>query len=231
MQATYLHLVNTRGARESRAQTTPGTRKMPAQGRIADHDLTGRMITMAMYEFVVHFIGPAGGDALINRLYEAGWDDATIAFDAWKAGGEGFAEFDRESSSAIQAMVHAVMQGEKCGLKATRISDDRVTLGQIAERIGQTLASVDHYRKGVRGPGGFPEPVVPRERAALWSWAEVAEWLHEAGIAEITAEDAEAARAAQIVTLQLRLREEVAGLKSLEDRQALCNLTSFPMAS
>ncbi|MDP4511222.1 hypothetical protein [Nonomuraea turcica] len=63
------------------------------------------MITMAMYEFVVHFIGPAGGDALINRLYEAGWDDATIAFDAWEAGGEGFAEFDPESSSAIQAMV------------------------------------------------------------------------------------------------------------------------------
>lgn len=177
---------------------------------------------MATYEFVVHFTGPAGGDELIDRLYEAGWADATVAFDAWQAGGEGFAEFDREGSSAVEAMVSAILQGESCGLSVTRVADDTVTLGQIAERIGQTLASVDAYRKGIRGPGGFPSPVVPRERGALWSWAQVAAWLAGAGLATMAPEDVEVAKAARTLTDVIKVRTDLGELTRLEDqRQAL----------
>jgi hypothetical protein len=163
---------------------------------------------MPMYSFEVHFTGPAGGDALTDALCEAGWDDATVSFDV-DLGGEGLAAFDREASSAIDAIVSAIKQGQECGLDVTGVSDDTVSLGEIAERIGRTLAAVDHWVRGRRGPGDFPAPRVPRERAALWSWAEVAGWLNANGLADIPAEDIEAARACRAVDMVLRASHQV----------------------
>jgi hypothetical protein len=91
---------------------------------------------MPTYSFEVRFTGSAGGDALIDALYKAGWDDATVSFDA-DLGGEGFAAFDREAPSAVDAIVSAVKQGQACGLDVTGMSDDTVSLGEIAERIGR----------------------------------------------------------------------------------------------
>lgn len=163
---------------------------------------------MPTYGFEVRFTGPAGGDALIDALYEAGWDDATVSFDA-DTGGNGFAAFDRAASSALDAIVSAVEQGRACGLDVTGVSDDLVTLGEIAERIGRTLAAVDHWVRGRRGPGDFPAPRVPRDRAALWSWAEVAEWLAAHHLADIAPEDIETARICRAVDMVLRASHQV----------------------
>lgn len=79
---------------------------------------------MPTYSFEVHFTGSAGGDALADALYEAGWDDATVSFDV-DLGGEGSATFDREALSAIDAIVSAIRQGQSCGLDVTGVSNDQ----------------------------------------------------------------------------------------------------------
>jgi hypothetical protein len=165
---------------------------------------------MPWYDFEVHFTGPAGGDTLIDALYEAGWDDSTVSFDP-DTGGHGCAQFHRDSPSAVEAVVSAVKQGQSCGLDVTRVSDDVVTIGEIAERIGRTLAAVDHWIQGRRGPGGFPAPQVPRPRAALWSWAEVADWLAAGKLAAIPPEDIEVARVCRVVDMVLRASHQISG--------------------
>ena len=163
---------------------------------------------MPLYSFEVHFTGPAGGDALIDALYEAGWDDTTIGFDP-DTGGAGSASVDREANSAVEAIVSAIKQGQTCGLDVTGVTGDLVTLDMIAERIGRTLAAVDHWVHGRRGQGGFPAPVVPRPRAALWSWTEVAEWLASNRLADIPPEDLETARACRAIDMVLRASHQV----------------------
>jgi hypothetical protein len=163
---------------------------------------------MPTYTFELRFTGPAGGDVLIDALYEAGWDDATVSFDP-DLGGEGEATFNREAPSAIDAIISAIDQGKRCGLDITSVSDDTVTLGEIAERVGRTLAAVDYWVKGRRGPGGFPAPRIPRERAALWSWAEVAGWLAVHKLADIPPEDIEVAQVSRAVDAVLRARHQV----------------------
>jgi predicted DNA-binding transcriptional regulator AlpA len=89
------------------------------------------------------------------------------------------------------------------------VSDDTVSMGEIAERIGRTLAAVDHWVRGRRGPGDFPAPRVPRDRAALWSWAEVSAWLVANGLAEIPPEEIETARVCHAVDMVLRARQQM----------------------
>ena len=55
--------------------------------------------------------------------------------------------------------------------------EDRVTAAGIADKAKVTQAAVRYWITGERGPGNFPAPVIPRERASLYSWAEVAGWL------------------------------------------------------
>lgn len=165
---------------------------------------------MPIYGFELHFTGTAGGDTLIDALHEAGWNDATVSFDA-DQGGEGFASFDRAAKSALDAIVSAVEQGQACGLDVTGVNDDLVTLGEIADRIGRTLAAVDHWVHGRRGPGDFPSPRVPRDRAALWSWADVAGWLATHGLADIAPEDLETAQICRAVDMVLRASHQVSG--------------------
>jgi hypothetical protein len=163
---------------------------------------------MPTYTFEVHFTGPAGGDALFDVMYEAGWGDGTVSFDG-DFGGQGSTIFHREAPSAVEAIVSAIKQGQSCGLDVTGVTSDVVTLGEIAERTGRTLAAVDHWVHGRRGPGGFPAPQVPRPRAALWSWAEVADWLVANRMAAVPAEDIEVARACRAIDMVVRASRQV----------------------
>lgn len=190
-----------------------GTLEIYAEWWISAPTVTTRRgsdVEMPLYSFEVHFTGPAGGDALFDSLYEAGWDDATVAFDV-DAGGPGYADFHREAPSAVDAVVSAVKQGQACGVDVTGVSDDVVTMGEIAERAGRTLAAVDHWVQGRRGPGDFPAPRVPRPRAALWSWAEVADWLAANKLAAIPPEDIEVARVCRVVDMVLRASHQISG--------------------
>lgn len=151
---------------------------------------------MAVYCFELHFAAPPGGH-VVDALYEAGWDDATVSFDP-ETGGAGIAAFDREAGSAVEAVASAIRQGRTAGVEVRGISEDLVTLSEIAERAGRTLATADHWAAGRRGPGNFPEPRVHRARASLYSWAQVTSWLHEHRLAEVSLADVETARVCQI---------------------------------
>jgi hypothetical protein len=159
---------------------------------------------VALYCFEVSFTAPAG-ERTIDALYEAGWDDATVSLDP-AVGGPGIAAFDREAKSAVEAIASAIRQGRSVGVTITAVGEDLVTLTEIAERAGRTLATADHWATGRRGPGGFPEPKIRRPRASLYSWAEVASWLHEHGLADVSLADVETARMCEVADALVRAR-------------------------
>lgn len=130
-----------------------------------------RVNHVTVYCFELSFTAPPG-ERTIDALYEAGWDDATVSFDPM-VGGPGLAAFDREANSAVEAIASAIRQVRSAGAEITAVSEDLVTLAEIAERAGRTLATADHWPAGRRGPGRFPEPRIRRPRASLYSWAQV----------------------------------------------------------
>lgn len=158
----------------------------------------------ALYMFELHFTAPADS-SLIDALYEAGWDDATVSFDPEK-GGLGIAAFDREAPSAVEAVASAITQGRSAGIEINAVTEDLVTLGEIAERVGRTFSTVDHWAAGRRGPGTFPEPRIGRPRASLWSWAEVVTWLHDNDLAGVSLEDVDTALVCRLADSLLRVQ-------------------------
>jgi len=159
---------------------------------------------VSIYTFDVHFTGPAGDDT-VDSLYEAGWDDATVSFDP-VSGGMGIATFDREAPSAVEAIASAIATGRAAGVTVTGVTENLVPFAEIAERTGRTVATVDHWVRGRRGPGGFPEPRIKRAKASLYSWAEVTRWLHEHGLADVSETDVETARVCEIADSLVRAR-------------------------
>jgi hypothetical protein len=171
---------------------------------------------MAHYRFELHFLGNV--EAVIDALYEAGWDDAGVSGD--HRGGS--AEFVREATSAIAAVTSAIEQAERCGLEVTGVTEDLVTLADIAERTGRTLAAVDLWVRGRRGPGDFPAPRVPRARAAMFSWAEVATWLSDAGLIDVDETTVEMARSCALIDSALRTRRGLRQVPPDERHRVAC---------
>ncbi|MCG5216182.1 hypothetical protein [Streptosporangium sp. KLBMP 9127] len=178
---------------------------------------------MPVYAFELGFIAPAGDD-VIDALYEAGWDDATVSLDPG-TGGPGIASFDREADTAVQAVASAIAQGRTAGVEVTTVSEDLVTLAEIAERAGRTFATADHWAVGRRGPGGFPAPRIRRPRVSLYSWAEVVRWLNEHRLAEMSCADVEIARVCEVADSLVRasrLQRQLA----VEDRRLLARVVA-----
>jgi hypothetical protein len=113
----------------------------------------------------------------LDKLFEAGCDDATFGVEKGLAVGE----FDRDAPSLAKAIASAVLDVESVGFAVVRVLDeDLLTLADIADRIGQSRESVRRYATGERGPGGFPPPVNPvREGTVFYRWIEVAPWLRD----------------------------------------------------
>lgn len=174
---------------------------------------------MPVYSFEVHLSGNLGDT--MDDLYRAGWDDATVSGD--HSGGYG--GFSREAGTAVEAVISAIKQAESCGLQVTGVTEDLVTLGEIAERTGRTLAAVENWVKGRRGPGGFPPPRVPRGRAALYGWADVATWLAARDVVAIKPAEIEIAHACMLIDAAIRTRQ---GLRELPqgDRERVLQLVA-----
>ncbi len=56
------------------------------------------------------------------------------------------------------------------------LSEDLVTLKEIAARTRRTYESVRLLAAGRRGPGGFPGPM-SAQGWTLYSWTQVSQWL------------------------------------------------------
>lgn len=132
---------------------------------------------MKTYEFSVIASGlDPTADDFESRFYEAGCDDATIAFQK----GHIIADFARRAESFEDAIVSALDNVAQAGARIDRVEPDPlVSLSDIAARAGMTRAAISQYAKGQRGQG-FPTPIAKiTSDSALWDWAAVARWLFE----------------------------------------------------
>ncbi len=130
---------------------------------------------MNEYQFTLVTSADLDDEAVVDALFEAGCDDATLG----SVDGVGYADFVREGDSFGEAVRSAIQQVESVpGLKVSRVEpDDLVTMSEIAERMGRTRESVRLLIRGDRGPGGFPPPVSHlKSRSRYWRWSDVAAW-------------------------------------------------------
>ncbi len=115
-----------------------------------------------VFSFRVTFRGDLSDpEKVADVLYGAGCDDATVSVE--RDGSAGYADFDREATDALSAVVSAVEQIEKAGFVATSVGEDLVTVADIAERAGRSQQAVSAWVTGARGPGGFPASRVHRQ--------------------------------------------------------------------
>jgi hypothetical protein len=176
------------------------------------------------YWFDVEVGGPVTEDqieTLGDVLTAAGGIDATV-----QAGDQGGAvTFSREADDAMQAVVTAVEHVAAAGMNVTGVTEDLVVAEEIAERASVTSAAVRYWVTGERGPGGFPEPRVRRQRASLYSWAEVSAWLEAAKLGEVDHEASQTARACALVNAALTVRKGMRELPA-HDRLFLARLVA-----
>jgi hypothetical protein len=119
-------------------------------------------------------------DEVMGAFYESGLDDALIG----ESAGVIFADFSREASDVLDAVVGAIQQVEKTplGVRVIRTEpDDIVTIADIAKRLNRTTESVRLLINGQRGPGRFPAPTtrISARRSRVWRWADVVSWFNQ----------------------------------------------------
>ena len=128
------------------------------------------------FEFAIIASGlDPGQDDFFDRFYEAGCDDATIAFQK----GHIIVDFAREAATLVEAIASAVEAVRKAGAKVERVEPDPlVSLSDMAARAGMTRAALSNYFKGVRAKS-FPATVAKvTSESPLWDWATVARWMY-----------------------------------------------------
>lgn len=115
-------------------------------------------------------------DKQVDRLFEAGCDDATIA----QRYGRVYVTFSREAESMVSAIISAIFDIQKADIGASVLRVDTcnlVTQAEIARRLERSRQNVEQYINGTRGPGGFPAPACNiTEGKPLYYWCEVAYW-------------------------------------------------------
>lgn len=169
---------------------------------------------MNEYQFTLVTAGDLDDEAIVDALFEAGCDDATLG----SVDGVGYADFVRAGDSFGEAVRSAIQQVESVpGLKVIRVEpDDLVTMSEIAERMGRTRESVRLLIRGTRGPGGFPAPVSHlKSRSRFWRWSDVAAW---ASRTDLGARESRQALLVAAINAALLLREKTPKLGSSEQR-------------
>ncbi|WP_196240304.1 hypothetical protein [Alsobacter soli] len=128
---------------------------------------------MQTYNFTIIASGLGVED--VDRLFEAGCDDATMAIQK----GLVVLEFDREARTFTAALLSAIRDVRRSGAHIERVEPDHlVNASEIAARSGLGRAAVSLYAKGERSEG-FPRPVARvTSESPLWDWVEVAEWMY-----------------------------------------------------
>lgn len=157
---------------------------------------------MNTYWFELKLQGPIDLDASSERLY-AVCDDGQLAGD--ERGGSIL--FSREASSAIDAITSAIDDAEEVGLTVLDVTEDLVSVEEIAEKTERSVAAVGHWTTGKRGGGEFPRPLVGRSsKVRLYSWSEVSQWLASHNLGGVDDAAAETAAAAAEISTLLRAR-------------------------
>jgi hypothetical protein len=134
---------------------------------------------MMEYEFTLKFnlgVAQADTDSLVERLGEAGCDDALIGIGQ---PGRIALNFTRQAASAEEAVVSALRDVKHAipDAKLVEASPDFVGLSDVAELVG---VSRQYVRKLVLSNlDSFPNPVHGSGSGALWHLAPVLLWLRD----------------------------------------------------
>lgn len=152
------------------------------------------------YTFTLKYQLAADGrdpDALVERLGEAGCDDALVGIGQ---PGRLALEFTREAADA-DAAVHSALADVRRAVPSARlieVAPDLVGLTDVAEIIG---VSRQNMRKLMLAhPGSFPAPV-HEGSASIWHLADVLTWLQVKGGYALTGDMLEVARVAMQVNV------------------------------
>ena len=150
---------------------------------------------MKEYEFSIVASGlDHEADDFVDRFFEAGCDDATIAYSR----GSIILSFCREAASLDQAIRSGLDNVRAAGATVERVEPDSiVNLAEIAKRAGLSRQALTNYAHRLRGDD-FPRPIARiTTESPLWDWPTVATWLVKHGrISAETAADAETFKAA-----------------------------------
>ena len=144
--------------------------------------------------------GDRNPDLLVERLGEAGCDDALVGIGQ---PGRLAMEFSREAESADAAVRSALADVRRAvpSAKLIEVAPDLVGLTDVAEMVG---VSRQNMRKlMLANPGSFPAPV-HEGSASIWHLADVLAWLQAKGSYSLAKDVLEVAR----VALQVNLAKE-----------------------
>ena len=126
-----------------------------------------------MFTLRIRGLDPEGHT--IRAIEDAGFADSFMGVDRNGDGGTLEIERDGDATTLIRDAITAL---EATGVTVVGIATPAmVTAAEIAERVGRTRQSIHQLATGVRGRGGFPDPINPGSRHQLWVWPEVAEWF------------------------------------------------------
>ena len=139
---------------------------------------------MKEYDFILKFDldnPDADPEQFVEKLYEAGCDDATVGIGL---NGRVALNFIREASSAVEAVSSAIADVKKAipGAKLIEATPDLVGLTDIADIVGcsrQNMRKLVVAHKSV-----FPSPI-HEGSVALWHLSKVLQWLKTKGSYEI----------------------------------------------
>ena len=139
----------------------------------------------AKHNFVLVLSGVSEPDArLEDALFEAGCDDATLAF----RNRVGYLEFDRRAPGLDRAILSAVRDVERADPRLTVVRvepGDFVNASEIARRFQVTREYIRLLVQGKRGEGEFPAPQSGiTSKTLVWSWAGVARWMFQHNLLE-----------------------------------------------
>lgn len=131
---------------------------------------------MNKYEFTIIASGlnPSQKD-FEDLFFEAGCDDATIAF----VKGVIVLEFEREAKNFAHALVSAVRDVRAAGASVEHVEPDYlVSLSDIADRCNMSRSAISHFAKGARRED-FPAPIMRLTTdSPLWDWVQVSRWMY-----------------------------------------------------
>ena len=130
---------------------------------------------MKIHYFVIIADGPdPDADETYNAFYEAGCDDASIAW----SDGVFTLNFHRKAPRFDEALMSAYRDVTKAGAMVSRFEPDTlVTIKEIGERSGLSPSTIADLRDSEDGED-FPLPAARvTTDEPLWDWAAVAMWL------------------------------------------------------
>jgi predicted DNA-binding transcriptional regulator AlpA len=153
-------------------------------------------------------------DAIVERLGEAGCDDATIGVGQ---PGRLALLFSREGTSALEALVSALGDVKEAvpSARLVEAGPDFVGLTDVAEIAG---VSRQNMRKLMLSHAVEFPPPVHEGSASVWHLSDVLDWLNLRGGYDINAEVFDVARSAK----QINLAKEARGLEPRLNRRLEC---------